>query len=209
MDAQRSGEPIGDIDRELAAALAIDPSPEFLARVRMRIAAEPEPLPSWRASWMMAGAAAMAVAAVVAIAVAQMSPPGDPKSQALPGIAAVDQPREKPTAEMRAVMGSNAQTNAGVKAHLHGRDYDALARDAATYSGNFSYIESFWTARNVAAPLELSRQGLKAAADLKAAALAKDAAAVATALAAIFSTCDACHKQYREQLADGTFAIKL
>src|SRR5262249_35833981 len=32
-----------DVDRELRSLLAVDPSPEFVARVRMRIANEPEP----------------------------------------------------------------------------------------------------------------------------------------------------------------------
>lgn len=42
------------LDRELEAALGVEPSPEFLARVRTRIAAEPEPS-RWRMAVVAAG----------------------------------------------------------------------------------------------------------------------------------------------------------
>jgi hypothetical protein len=63
-----------DLDRELDAALEIDPSPEFLARVRMRIESEPRrapwPLgvPVGARRWALAGLGALAVA-VLAVAV--------------------------------------------------------------------------------------------------------------------------------------------
>ena len=53
------------IDKEIREALDVDPSPEFLARVRTRIAAEPASS-TWRWSWGLA--AACAVAASVALA---------------------------------------------------------------------------------------------------------------------------------------------
>ena len=45
MDGLGSQHPLSDsqLDRELDAALGIEPSPEFVARVRTRIASEPEP----------------------------------------------------------------------------------------------------------------------------------------------------------------------
>jgi hypothetical protein len=54
------------IDREIQAALTVDPSPEFLARVRTRIAAEPFGATTWL-PWKLVAAAVMAaiVAAVV------------------------------------------------------------------------------------------------------------------------------------------------
>src|SRR5262245_14617938 len=55
-----------DVDQELQKALDVDPSPEFLARVRTRIASEPAPS-GWRAWWMLAVGAA-AAAAVIAVA---------------------------------------------------------------------------------------------------------------------------------------------
>ena len=54
------------IDREIKEALAMDPSPEFLARVRMRIANEPAPAQR-RVAWWLAAAATVAAAIVFAI----------------------------------------------------------------------------------------------------------------------------------------------
>ena len=53
------------LDREIARALAVDPSPQFVARVRTRIAEQPPPA-SWRIGWMFA---ALAAAGVIALAV--------------------------------------------------------------------------------------------------------------------------------------------
>ena len=44
---------IDPLDREIAGALAADPSPEFVTRVRQRIAAEPDPR-SWPLWLLMA-----------------------------------------------------------------------------------------------------------------------------------------------------------
>jgi hypothetical protein len=55
------------LDREVAALLAVEPSPEFLARVRTRVAEEPEPA-GWRLAWMF-GAAATVATVVVALIV--------------------------------------------------------------------------------------------------------------------------------------------
>jgi hypothetical protein len=51
------------LDRELTAAFAVDHSPEFLARVRARVAEAPGPGSSWTLrAWMTACAAAIVVA---------------------------------------------------------------------------------------------------------------------------------------------------
>jgi hypothetical protein len=73
MDADRSGEAVTDrtADRDIQMLLAVDPSPDFVARVRTRIAANPEPS-AWWMSWRFA--AACAAAAVVAIAIALSRP---------------------------------------------------------------------------------------------------------------------------------------
>src|SRR5207253_10446473 len=55
------------LDRELARALAVDPSPEFLARVRARVADEPAPSP-WRMPRLLLAAGAVAVL-ILAVAV--------------------------------------------------------------------------------------------------------------------------------------------
>jgi len=51
------------LDREIESLLGVEPSPEFVARVRARVAKEPEPA-GWRASWMFAVAGAVAVVIV-------------------------------------------------------------------------------------------------------------------------------------------------
>jgi hypothetical protein len=58
-------------DQEIRDALRVDPSPEFLARVRTRIANEPAPS-AWRWSWTVAAVGALA--AMVLIAVVMLRP---------------------------------------------------------------------------------------------------------------------------------------
>ena len=93
--------------------------------------------------------------------------------------------------------------------HLKERNYDALVQDAATYKQNFAYIAVFWANQKVDAALTISTRGLAAAVDLEAAALVRDDGAVEKAVAALADTCDACHKEHREQLPDKTYAIRL
>ena len=71
MGDRRPAEGLTDsaLDREIDAALAVDPSPEFVARVRARIAGEPTPAPWWQLRWTMlvpvAGAAIVVIAAAM------------------------------------------------------------------------------------------------------------------------------------------------
>ena len=228
MPAHRFGDPLtdGDLDRALGAALAVEPSPEFLARVRMRIASEPEPS-DWRFAWVFAaGACTLAIA--IAVTVMQMNhpalAPGLP-AKALGGLSllpalvpgpltiAVSAPRrvrrEKPTPEMQAIMKSNAAADTALAAHVKERNYDAIVKDAATLRQNFADTEAFWAERRMDAALNITRSGLQALADLQGAALAHDDAAIETAAAAVSGTCGACHKQYRDQLPDKTYEIRL
>jgi hypothetical protein len=116
---------------------------------------------------------------------------------------------EKPTAEMRAVMKSNADAAASLDVHRQQHNYDAILQDAAMLQQNFAYVEAFWANRKIPTPIELSRNGLKAAADLQAAAAAKDDEAIARAVTALIGICSACHATYREQLPDKTYVIRL
>jgi hypothetical protein len=68
-------------DREIQDALKVDPSPEFLARVRTRIANEPAPSP-WRWSWNLVTAGALAAAAVIAVVIARPAAPRPERVQA-------------------------------------------------------------------------------------------------------------------------------
>lgn len=54
------------LDREIESMLAAEPSPEFVARVRARVAEESEP-GRWHVSWMLAAATAVAAAIVALI----------------------------------------------------------------------------------------------------------------------------------------------
>ncbi len=61
-------EPATEIDRALQAALAVEPSPEFVARVRRRVANEHEPAASvWRWPWLVVAAGAAAAAILLAV----------------------------------------------------------------------------------------------------------------------------------------------
>jgi len=72
-----SAEAESALQREIEAALAVDPSPEFVAKVRARIASEPAPTSWWPLRWPVLATAA--AAAVVAVAVALMWHPGMPE----------------------------------------------------------------------------------------------------------------------------------
>jgi len=71
-------DPVKDaaLEREIERALAVDPSPEFLARVRARIADEPAPA-SRGFGWLFAGVATVAAAATL-VAVWLVSPARPP-----------------------------------------------------------------------------------------------------------------------------------
>ena len=92
MDAQRSGALTdSEIDGALSAALAVEPSAEFVARVRTRIAGEPEPS-AWWYPWTFALAGAMALAFASAVGVLQMNqamPPAEAVLAPLPSRALV------------------------------------------------------------------------------------------------------------------------
>jgi hypothetical protein len=70
MDADRRSE-VTDaaLDSELQAMLGVDPSPEFVARVRTRIADQPSPSSSWFGAWSIAASIAVAVAAAMVVLV--------------------------------------------------------------------------------------------------------------------------------------------
>ena len=238
MPADRSGDPMTDrdLDLELAAALNVEPSPQFVARVRMRVAQEPSPS-AWRLPGMFAAAGACAVAIAFGLTAAQMnqatsSPDHDrvlPASTAfadlsfvLPTIVAApfagaplamaaSAPRraQRPTREMQAIMQSNADADTALRAHRKEKNYEAIAKDAATYKQNFAYIAVFWANQKVDTAVNISTRGLTAAIELEAAALVKDDGGVERAMAVLAETCGVCHREHREQLPDKTYAIRL
>jgi len=70
------------LEREIERALAVDPSPEFLVRVRARIADEPAPA-SRGFGWLFAGVATVAAAAALVLAVRMVSSARPPASAPL------------------------------------------------------------------------------------------------------------------------------
>ena len=71
------------IDREIEMALAVEPSPEFAARVRRRIANEPTPT-AWRTPWVVLAVGAMAGVLVVVVAVSRSAQKPSPSSANAP-----------------------------------------------------------------------------------------------------------------------------
>jgi len=58
---------------------------------------------------------------------------------------------EKPTTEFQNIMKSNAATNGamGLRAHIAAKDYDAIAKDAATFKENFEKVTDFFTKKKM------------------------------------------------------------
>jgi hypothetical protein len=77
-------DPVKDaaLGHAIERALAVDPSPEFLVRVRGRIAGEPAPS-SRGFGWLFAGVATVAAAAVLVLAVRMVSPARPPATAPL------------------------------------------------------------------------------------------------------------------------------
>jgi cytochrome c556 len=117
---------------------------------------------------------------------------------------------EKPTMEFQDIMKSNAAANGpmGLRGHIPAKDYDAIAKDAATLKANFAKIETFWTAKKVDDAIAFAKAGGKAATDLEAAAKARDDMGIAAAQMALAPNCGGCHMAHREQLPDKTYEIK-
>jgi cytochrome c556 len=116
---------------------------------------------------------------------------------------------EKPSDALKAIMTANAAANMTARAAAKAMDYATLVKDAGTYRADFAYIDAFFTHKKMDAAATIARGAMKAAMDLEAAATAKDQAAVDAALNAVTGACGACHKQFREQLPDKTYEIKV
>jgi hypothetical protein len=65
---------VDPLDRELASLLSVEPSPEFRARVRARVASEPSPR-SWYLQWRAVSAGAATIAVAVAIVLGRADRP--------------------------------------------------------------------------------------------------------------------------------------
>ena len=115
---------------------------------------------------------------------------------------------EKPSPEYQAAMKSLQSANAGLRGDATNKDYAAIEKHAATFKQAFTVSEKFWTEKKAADAIQLSKDGLKGAADLETAAKAKNDEGVAAAQRGIGATCRGCHTAHRETLADMTYEIK-
>ena len=115
---------------------------------------------------------------------------------------------EKPTPEYQTAMKNLGAANQGMRGDVTNKDYAAIEKHAATYKASFTVAESFWTGKKTDDAIALAKTGLKGAADLDAAAKAKNDAGIDAARGTIGATCRGCHMVHREQLPDMTYEIK-
>jgi len=115
---------------------------------------------------------------------------------------------EKPTEAYANAMKNLQSAQMAMRAAVTAKDYDAIAKAAATFKTSFEVTEQFWTAKKVDDAVAAAKAGAKGATDLAAAATAKNDEGVAAAQRAVAATCMGCHMAHRERLADGSFEIK-
>jgi hypothetical protein len=115
MDGHTHIEPLTEVSlqNEIESMLAVEPSPEFVARVRVRVAQEPEPRGRRPWLWAVPGVAALVMAAIIVWPSRELAPagpgPDPPPSQRSRPVetftapaAAVSPPRRGPLATARA-----------------------------------------------------------------------------------------------------------
>jgi cytochrome c556 len=112
-----------------------------------------------------------------------------------------------PDAYVKNMKDTNAAAQS-LRKNVEAKDFEAIAKDAATLKTLFSNTEEFWTKRNADDAVSAAKAGAKAATDLEAAAKAKNEAAVTDAAKTLQGTCKTCHDAHRERLPDGTSEIK-
>jgi hypothetical protein len=104
-------------DQEIRDALRVDPSPEFPARVRTRIASEPAPS-AWRWSWTIAAAGALAAMALVAVVMSRPrheNPSAPGVAHAVTPAAAPDRPTPQQTEPARSVAARRPDPSASAR----------------------------------------------------------------------------------------------
>ena len=115
---------------------------------------------------------------------------------------------EKPSDAHVTIMKSNGAAQMSLRMNIAKKDYALIAKDAATFKGNFTQVEAFWTPRGVQDAIGFARTALKAATDLEAAANQKSEEGVTAAFKVLLGVCTACHMAHRELLPNRTFEIK-
>ena len=115
---------------------------------------------------------------------------------------------EKPPAEYQTAMKNNGAANMALRGNIAAKDYAAIEENAATFKASFTVANAFWTAKKADDAIKLTNDGLKGAADLDAAAKAKNDEGIAAARGTIGATCRGCHMVHRATMPDMTFEIQ-
>jgi cytochrome c556 len=103
------------------------------------------------------------------------------------------------------------ETNAAaqeLRKNVEAKNYDAVAKNAATLKTLFENTQSFWETRKMDDAVELAKNGGKSAGELETAAKGKNEEGVQAAYKTLNATCKTCHDAHRERLPDGTSEIK-
>jgi len=121
---------------------------------------------------------------------------------------------EQPPAEYRAAMRDLEAASEIMRHHARmvepGGDfgYDWIESDAAKLKSGFEQALAFWTAKNVKHAMRLAQDAASDAAVLERAAKRKHYDGVVAGVGGVLAACEGCHNAYRDQLPDGTFAIR-
>jgi len=86
--------------------------------------------------------------------------------------------------------------------------YDWIESDATRLKSGFERALAFWTAKNVKHAMRLAQDAASDAAVLERAAKRKHYDGVVAGVGGVLAACEGCHNAYREQLPDGSFAIR-
>jgi cytochrome c556 len=95
-----------------------------------------------------------------------------------------------------------------LRKNLDTKDYDAVAKQAATLKTLFETTQKFWEDRKADDAVTVAKNAIKAASDLETAAKAKNDEGVAAAAKVVQGSCKSCHDAHRERLPDGSSEIK-
>jgi len=114
---------------------------------------------------------------------------------------------EKPPEAYQKLMKTAGATAGSLRKDSEAKDYSAIAKDAAAFRSIYADAKTFWDPRNAETASSALSAGSKGAADLEAAANAKNDEGIASASQAVMKSCGACHSAHREKVADG-FEIK-
>ena len=101
-----------------------------------------------------------------------------------------------------------AAAQAALRGHSTAKEYDNIAKDAASFGTLFGQTSAFWQPRNTADAIAFAAAGSKASEELGQAAKNKNDLAVSAATRSIGATCQGCHAAHRQRQADGSYAIK-